>query len=213
MNINPDRADTNVMQINSGLVTITNTLFTNISSALFGLEGTKAIFDNITITQLSCKTNLAYCMVFAEAVDLQILNSRITDFMFNKLLMTIKLSKNTLINKKYMSNGLRLRDGNTGQVFVFNFKKVDNMKIFNSVFKELELTNVRTKQGILQVINSTFSNEVENRLLTQKRRVLDKASDNYKIQYLLINSSDSLIKQSTFIQNSLNYKVNGGVRV
>lgn len=211
--INPIITGYPILNINAGLLRVYNSTFQNISTSLFQLTNTKTIFSNVTISSISCSNSISPCILSGEYVTLAFRNSKIKDILSSQHLISIKFSEKTILHALQIENAQRAFVEDV-QLFGLNANRVNNLTIEDSFFKNLTISVLHAEKSHVQISNSIFSNQIKKRLLIDHtNRALVNTDSDFPIQFLLFNSSNSIIRSSSFSQNALDTTINGGVNL
>jgi len=170
---------------------------------------------NITVSQISCpKSSLSYCLLKSTSSDsLQIINSSFTDINSNVDLISLTSCTQVLFSNITAQNMLKVSPETTDQIFLLNALKVSALKINGSAFSRTGFSGLKVKNSVITLQNSSFSNSLESRLLSQSfdANSLSSAKSSQPIQFLVLDSSSSTLNKISFTENSFNTLVNGGV--
>ena len=213
-----DSSDANgyIMGVSSSSLNITDSVFENINSPLFFLSDVTTSIDNSTFNQISCpKSSNSFCLLKMTSSDtVQITNSSMTNINSNVDLISLSYCPEVLFSNVTVQNILKSTQENLDQIFVLNVLDVKNLSIADqTTFSKIGFSGVKTKNTSLTIQNSTYSNRLQTgRLLSQSTDdSLSSAKLNQIIQFIVLDTSNSTLTGTSFIENSLNTLVDGGV--
>ena len=204
--------DAVVLYTTSSSLSLTDSIIENISSPLLLLSNVITLIQNLAVNQISCpKSSLSYCLLKATSSKiLQITDSSFTEISSNVDLISLTNCTEVLLSKISAQNMLKINKEETNQIFTLNVNKVPSLYIKNSEFSKIGFSGLKVKNSELTLKNSNFSNSIrESRLLAQSS--LSSAKLNQPIQFLILDTSSSILNKIFFIENSFNALVNGGV--
>ena len=212
-----DIADNNnneavVLYTTSSSLSLTDSVLENISSPLIMLSDVKTVIENVVMNQISCsKSSHSYCLLKSTASkSLQIIDSSFTEVNSNVDLISLTNCTNVLFSDVTAQNMLKLNTEETNQIFALNAFRVSSIIIKDSEFSKIGFSGFKVKTSLLTLQNSKFSNRLKDRLLADAGS-LSAAKLNQRIQFLVLDTSSSILKKISFIENSDNNLVKGGV--
>ena len=176
--------------LNFGKLNILHSTFTNIASPLFRLSSMSVRFDQVTINQITCNTSMP-CLIRGESIELEMLNSDITDIVSNTELITFSTCTSIYLFDLKILDILKYNHDNTENLFAIQANNVNNFTIEDSHFQGLEFSFVNGNKSNVKVSKTIFSNQVKTRLLPSANSV--KA-----INFIYLEESNSLISGSSF---------------
>jgi len=204
-----------IMGMSSGSLDITDSVFENIDSPLFLLSGVTTFIDETVFNKVSCqKTSNSFCLLKALSSDsIEIKDSSLTNINSNVDLISLSDCTQVLLSDITAQNMLKLNEENLDQIFVLNALNTKNLNIEQSDFSKIGFSGVKAKNTKIIIQESTFSNSLQTtsggRLLSQND-ALSSAKLTQPIQFILLDSSNSILTKISFIENSLNTLVDGG---
>jgi len=101
------------------------------------------------------------------------------------------------------------------QIFILNALHLKNLNINKSDFTRMGFSGIKVKDTNITIQDSTFSNNLK----TAKNRLLAQSTDDSlyasklrePIQFIVLDTSNSVLNSVSFSDNSLNTLVSGGV--
>lgn len=209
-NIKPNKKATTLVEINSGSLAISNSVFKDIVSSLFKLDSTTVSFNNVIISGINCVTSLSFCVIEGVNMKLSLLASQLNNIIFNKNLIAIQSTSSVLLNKVDISDAERFQGESLDEeLFGLYATNINKITIKDSFLSNLALSSIKAKSSNIEVTNTAFSNRNNRRLLQQISSELDSTN----IQFICLDSTNSTVSASSFTENSLNSSLNGGVNI
>ncbi len=196
-----------LLQLNQGLLKISNSVFSAINCPLFDAEGTTVIFKNLSISDITCKSALGYCIMTGTPTTLTFNDSTISNVLSNSNLFYLSQSTKTAFNNLQISDiQSSISSYLSSQTYIIKANFIKTVSLYNSSFSSIEFSGVKTLKSTLNIIDSNFTNQDS----ASTSRLLQSSTTN--IQFLNVESSDTSITNSLFIQNSPSSTLNGGVK-
>ena len=195
----------NLIKITSGSLMVTDSLFRDISMPLFELVGTSSTLNNITVSGITCQdSSLPSCLIDIKTANLQLLKSNISNIASNINLITATSANAISIQN---TSFYRIRSVSSTQsnlnTFAISINKVQNFSLQGCALERFSRSFLVASESRIEISNSAFSNLYIQQNISRYQ--------NRQIQFVQLTSSNSSIQNSSFISNSPNYNVNGGV--
>ena len=209
-----------ILAVSSGSIDITDSVFENINSPLLLISKTTVLMNHVIFNQVSCPRSAnSFCLLKTTSSDsIKIANSSLTNINSNVDLISLSGLTQVLLSNVTAQNMLKITQESflvPDPIYVLNALNIQNLNISESDFTRIGFSGIKAKDSSITIQKSTFSNNLK----TGKDRSLRQATDESlyasklrePIQFLVLDTSDSVLNSVSFSDNSLNTLVNGGV--
>ena len=224
-----------LIELNSGWLLVTDSVFNNISMPLFKLEATSALFENVTISDITCiSSSYSFCILQGTVMSLGVFDSTITDVVSNTDLIVLNSpGANTTIDGLEVNGVTTTLTSSTKntlkQLFALRLYSAPQVVVQNSTFESFfNFSSILVEKSAFQLTGSKFSNQNSGRLLlgvdvelptnlqassstSQEAKISSEtASEAGYSQFVVFTTSNATITASSFSYNSGAPLLNGG---
>jgi len=201
-----------ILAVTSGSFNIKDCVFESINSPLFLLADVATSIKDTTFEKISCpKTSDSFCLLKATSSNtIKIADSSLTNLNSDVDIISLSDCIQVLLSSVTSQNMLKLTQENLDQIFFLNAMNTQSLNIDQSDFTQIGFSGIKTKNTNIQIQDCAFS----NRLKTSRRLLSSQSMNDAKlsqpIRFIILDSSNSTLLNTSFIENSLNTLVNGG---
>jgi len=133
-------------------------------------------------------------------------DSTISNIISNANLFYLSQSTKTAFNNVQIFNiQSSISSYLSSQTYIIKASFIKTVSFYNSSFASIQFSGIKAVKSTLNIANTNFTNQAS----ASTSRLLQSSASN--VQFLNVDSSNTSITQSIFIQNSASSSLKGGV--